>query len=221
MGSTEFKLDVPAWRRFLGEWSAEVLRLLKQIPAEQRSALIERSIAEGSLLRDPATPEAVAALELRIGRSLPESYRRFLLASNGFVVHGLDAEDGALRPAEDIGWLRSNEPGLVAAWSRDDSQVPDDVYFYYGPDQDPVHLRTEYMPSTLQVSDLVDSVVILLNPEIVDARGEWEAWDFGNAFPGAYRYQSFEDLVFGLRTRTLEGLRQLVAFLPMLAARRT
>lgn len=221
MASAELRLDVPAWRRFLGEWSAEVLHLLKQIPAEQRSPLIDRSIAEGSLLRDPATPEAVAELELRIGRRLPESYKRFLLASNGFAVHGLDAEDGMLRPAGDIGWLRSNEPGLVAAWTRDDSHVPDDLYFYYGPDQDPIHLRTEYMPSTLQISDLVDSVVILLNPEIIAVRGEWEAWEFGNAFPGAYRYRSFEELALELRTRTLEGLRQLVAFLPMLAARRT
>lgn len=103
MANTELTLDVPAWRHFLEEWSTEVLGLLKQIPADQRSHLIERSIAEGSLLRDPATPEALAELELRIAKRLPESYRRFLLASNGFVVHGLDAEDGALRPAGDIG----------------------------------------------------------------------------------------------------------------------
>jgi hypothetical protein len=99
--------------------------------------------------------------------------------------------------------------------------VPDEVYYYYGPDQDPVHLRTEYMAGALQVSDFVDSAVVLLNPAVIDAHGEWEAWDFGNEFPGAYRYQSFEELMDGLRTRTVEGMRQAVEFLPSLAARRT
>jgi hypothetical protein len=214
-------LDIIQWKGFLTAWSTEILGLLAQIGPEHRDALMTQSLENGTLMREPATANAISEAESRIGRGLPESYKRFLLASNGFLVHGLDAQDGWLRPVECIGWLHAHEPDLVSAWSRSEYHVPDDLYFNYGPDQDPVHLRTEYMASTLQVSDFVDSVVILLNPEVADEHGEWEGWDFGNAYPGAYRYRSFEGLMMGLRARTVANIRQTIAFLPMLAARRT
>jgi hypothetical protein len=73
---------------------------------------MEQALANGTLLREPASPEAIASMERRIGSSVPESYKRFLLASNGFMVHGLDAQDGMLRPADGVGWLKENEPQL-------------------------------------------------------------------------------------------------------------
>lgn len=73
---------------------------------------MEQALANGTLLREPASPEAIASMERRIGSSVPESYKRFLLASSGFMVHGLDAQDGMLRPADGVGWLKENEPQL-------------------------------------------------------------------------------------------------------------
>lgn len=221
MASHEATFDAAAWRRFLQDWSDDVVCLLKQQRPECMGELAEESLSRGTLLREPASVVDIECLEQRLGVPLPTSYKRFLLVSNGFPVHGLDAEDGSLRPAEAIGWLRDNEPDLVQAWSRTSSPVADELYFNHGPEQDTIHLRAEYMKSTLQLSDFVDSAVVLLNSVVVDARGEWEAWDFSNAFPGAYRYRSFEELMAGLRSRSTQDLRTAIAFFPMLAARRT
>jgi hypothetical protein len=35
----------------------------------------------------------------------------------------------------------------------------------------------------------------LLNPKVIDENGEWEAWEFGNKIPGAYRYRSFWEMM--------------------------
>lgn len=55
----------------------------------------------------PATADAIAAREAALGVRLPDDYRAFLLASNGFhglagLPHGLCA----LLPVEEIGWMR-------------------------------------------------------------------------------------------------------------------
>jgi len=47
----------------------------------------------------------------------------------------------------------------------------------------------------LTISEPGDSAIFLLNPEVVDANGEWEAWFFANWYPGAARYRSFWDLM--------------------------
>jgi hypothetical protein len=65
----------------------------------------------------------------------------------------------------------------------------------YGPNQDTCRFRVEYLQSTLLISDIGDSAVYLLNPEIKTASGEWEAWFFANWHPGAVRYRSFWDLM--------------------------
>jgi len=58
-------------------------------------------------------------------------------------------------------------------------------------------MRRVYLRTALQISseEDCDGDLYLLNPKIVDARGEWEAWDFGNKNPGADRYQSFWEMI--------------------------
>lgn len=41
------------------------------------------------------------------------------------------------------------------------------------------------------------SGLYLLNPRIVTAEGEWEAWFFAHWLPGANRYRSFWELMQG------------------------
>ena len=45
------------------------------------------------------------------------------------------------------------------------------------------------------ISTTVDERVLLINPAAMYQGGEWEAWDFANWYPGAYRYASFAHLV--------------------------
>ncbi len=85
--------------------------------------------------------------------------------------------------------------------------VPDEDYFTYGKDQDAGTLRAEYLPGCLQVSEIGDMAVLLLNPAVQTAEGEWEAWFFAGWLPGARRYRSFYELMEG----ELETTRRLRA----------
>jgi hypothetical protein len=127
-------------------------------------------------------------------------------------LHALDADDVTLFGATELGWLRDITPDLIQVWTEQEILCPDETYFIYGEAQDCINIRPEYMKSALQVSDYVDSAVVLLNPQIVDRHGEWEGWDFGNKFPGAYRYRSFQELMLALKARTIANLEDALAF---------
>jgi hypothetical protein len=204
--------DVSAWRSFLEQWSQDVIALLRREHPEFHSDLASHTLSRGSILRAPASQEDIASAERRLGARLPTSYQRFLQASNGLALHALDAEDAQLFGTSELAWLRDKGCALVDAWSQSGSGCSDEAYFVYGQAQDCVNIRPEYMKSALQLSDYVDSAVVLLNPQIVDGHGEWEAWDFGNNFPGAYRFRSFQQLMVGLKARTIANLEDALAF---------
>jgi hypothetical protein len=206
------QMTVAEWKRFLDTWSQEALTLVKQGDPSYRSDLARRALQRGTLTFPGATEEEIAATEQRLGTPLPESYRRFLQASNGFVVIALDVDDAPLWPAESLRWLKDGEPDFLRAWTADPYSVSNADYFRYGPDQDPVHIRTRYLPDMLQLSPYVEAAVLLMNPRIRTQEGEWEGWDMGDAYPGAFRFQSFERLMQGLRNRTLANLQDAIAF---------
>ena len=212
-GSTaSAEMSVEAWKAFLDDWSRQGLALAARGSAEFRSELGNESLERGSLTFPGASEDDIAAAEARIGESLPESYRRFLMASNGFVILALDVEDARLFSAAEIRWLRDGEPQFIEAWTRHDTPVADADYFNYTPTQDPVHLRPAYLQDALQLSEFVEAAVVLLNPRIRTSTAEWEGWDFGNEWPGAYRYESFERLMLALRERTLANLESAIEF---------
>ena len=73
--------------------------------------------------------------------------------------------------------------------------IPDEEYLIYGEHQSGPAYRAEYLLSALQISDVGDSAVYLLNPEIRTDEGEWEAWFFATWIPGARRYRSFWEMM--------------------------
>lgn len=73
--------------------------------------------------------------------------------------------------------------------------IADEEYFVYGEAQDCSNLRVEYLQTALEISDLGDSAIYLLNPQVITADGEWEAWFFCNWLPGADRYRSFREMM--------------------------
>ena len=93
----------------------------------------------------------------------------------------------------------------IATWASDDEDVPDAGYFVYGKQQDVISLRTPYLRTALQISNphYLDGEFFLLNPQIVTASGEWEAWFFANWLPGAIRYRTFRELMQGEYERFL------------------
>ncbi|WP_326815241.1 SMI1/KNR4 family protein [Streptomyces sp. NBC_01762] len=185
-----------AWRELLQRWSDEWLDpvLHEQEGAEPFSEDVRRARWLG---RAGANLEEVGALEDRLGTVLPASYRQFLLTSDGWLNTTSDIE--RILSAHEVGWTRDLDPDLVTVWSEADgagARIADEEYFVYGEAQAPFLLRPEYMPHTLKISHTPEATdVYLLNPCVVTADGEWEAWFVAHWLPGAVRYQSFWDLM--------------------------
>ncbi|MFJ8438073.1 SMI1/KNR4 family protein [Kitasatospora griseola] len=154
--------------------------------------------ASGWLGTSGAVEADIEVLERRLGAQLPPSYRQFLAATDGWS-HVNDTE-GPFLVAAQVGWLRDLDPDLVDAWGDDEGlpAIPDDEYLQYGEDQDCVIVRREHFRTALQISAWGDSALLMLNPAIVNAQGEWEAWAFANWYPGVFRYPSFWDLMADL-----------------------
>lgn len=202
---SELKFSVADWIEFLGEWNREALEALRRAPPDSLSELAQSALELGSILREPASEAAVQGAGGNLDLDLPESSRRFYRASNGLTIIGLDAEDGVLLPVEDVGMLRDRDPDLVLMHEADKRWPPDSEYFVYGPGQRTVALRSGYFRGLVQLSEWVDAALLLLNPEVKTPEGEWEAWYYGVALPGARRYRSFEDLMIDLRRRSIRN----------------
>jgi len=105
---------------------------------------------------------------------------------------------GALLGSQEIAWFVERNLDWIEAWYQGETEdeTSDEEYFQYGKYQDCVVMRRVYLRTALQISsEDCDGDLYLLNSKIVDARGEWEAWDFGNKNPGADRYQSFWEMI--------------------------
>lgn len=194
------------WRLFLERWSREL------IEAGEEPELAPEIRASGWLGFPGATEEQLAAADARLGTSLPPSYRDFLRASNGW--RGSGTFIWRVWSTDEIDWFRVRNREWIDAYARPlgpssgpirKPSTPDAEYFLYGDDQDSASFRPEYLESALEISEVGDSAIYLLNPEVVTPDGEWEAWFFGNWLPGANRYRSFA----GLMQAEYRSFRQL------------
>ena len=174
-----------------------------------------------TFLKPPATEAEIGALEAKIGTPLPPTYRAFLAISNGadaFPIWGdvsaqsVLARPTGLRDAATVDWIRNGDGMTVRIWT-----APDMVWWQVDPDDHPLYVRLvperEYLlpeigevpegggekgghfRNVLEVSSCIDGYATYLNPLVVDADGEWEAWDFGTKTVGAVRYRSFRALI--------------------------
>ena len=190
-------MDRVSWQALLTRWNAELL----DTPDVLRNLVSPEVVESGWLGYPPATEEQIAAAESRIGKRLPPSYRAFLEVSNGWRLLGHFHWD--VLPADRIEWFRVKNQDWIDAYQHPYASgsfpaVTDDEYFVYGNQQSDLAFRLEYLDALLEVSGVGDSVILLLNPEIVFPNGEWEAWDFGTWYPGAHRYRSFWDMMLHL-----------------------
>ena len=145
-----------------------------------------------------ATDAALAEAEARLGIALPPGYRAFLLTSNGFGPLALGSPP--LRPVGRIGWFLAENQDAVKIYGAaegPDGRTPDEAYFAYDP-AGSADYRPEHLRHALQISDVEDTAVLLLNPQVIDAAGEWEAWFLSNWNPGVTRYRSFAAMVLAL-----------------------
>lgn len=163
--------DTASWRRYLAEYSADVLRTaddddLTEVSDEQRDRLW--------LGFDGATAERLDALQRRLGATLPPSYRAFLEVSDGWVH--LSTFMWTMRTTTTAGWLRDVDPEMAALLEED--EVPG------------------LGERALLVSGDGDAQYWLLDPADVTADGEWAAYVWASWYPGlGERHDSFAALV--------------------------
>ncbi|MBT0768363.1 HEAT repeat domain-containing protein [Kineosporia sp. J2-2] len=170
----------------------------------------------GSVLREPAPETTVAALERRLGTRLPPAYRTFLLTSDGALAQpgtGALPQPGLL-PAAAVRWLRDSDPEFVQTLVFDTiaPHPPNaatgvvhpafDLDFNDRPVPERRYLDTERTSTGLKLGHLLYALDIghddngghiLLNPLMVGADGEWEAWNL--AAPTGTRHRSFTALL--------------------------
>jgi hypothetical protein len=155
--------------------------------------------------RPGASPADIAAVEARLGVTLPPSYRAFLAVADGYDPCDLSF-DPVLQPTASIGWLRDLAAETAEIWSGGADTAPDlDAdYFVYDELQDSVRFHPGHVSGLLLVSTEASEGAWLLNPAVVFPDGEWEAWHLAAYLPGAIRYRSFAELITATISRLSE-----------------
>jgi hypothetical protein len=190
------------WKNFLAEFSLDLLQ-----NDEIRESLPEKVIESGWMGFSGATEEEIGDLENRLGVRLPNSYRNFLKISNGWRNTGYFIN--RVWSTKEVAWFRERHSDWIQAYLvpyRGTLILSDEDYLVYDDRQDSAVFRVEYLKSALEISDIGDDAIYLLNPEIKNTDGEWEAWLFSNWNPGAVRYQSFLNLMQAERHALLEDI---------------
>lgn len=201
---------VEDWNNFLEKWNTAIFENPNEKCIEQYSYEFSEALENECCLWEGATEDDISRLEGRLRTKLPLSYKNFLLASNGFTILNRYCE---IYGTDQIKWFVEENKEWIEIWNGDEDRIDEDwaeiwgidceeddisdeEYIQYG--GDPLLTRSQYMKTALQISSTRDGDVFLLNPMIKDTRDEWEAWDFGNKNPGAYRYRSFWDMMQAL-----------------------
>lgn len=163
------------WWRFLNQWSSDLLASDDAAHWDIPPEIIET----GWIGLPAATDEQIDAAEWRLGVYLPPSYREFLKVSNGWPVMG-NPFTGGLRPVDDI----ERFPVRNQRWLDVIKSLP------ANPDVDVVYpVGDEAFEAAIEICETLDGT-LLLNPLVIDADGEMEAWLFEAEF-GVKRYGSF------------------------------
>ena len=158
------------------EHARELTWLLAAGDEHDRAAEEAKIRTESRWLGFPgASEEAIVARERALGITLPEDYRAFLRASNGFLsMHGFPNGISTLSPVEEIGWLRDLDNGRLEAYARafgdrDGDDIPDEWYV----DQDE-------FARTLRIGESDGNECILLKPPGPGVQlpnwNQWEVW---------------------------------------------
>ena len=168
------------WQGLLTGWSAELLRD-PEFLADHVDTMSPEAIASGWVGYPPASEEQIAALEYRIGATLPPSYRAFLAVSNGWRQTSTFID--RVWSTEDVDWFAVRHQDWIDAYAEPAREADGGAAY------------ADELQSTLQVSDVGDAAIYLLNPHVVSPAGEWEAWFFANWVPGEDRYGSFWELM--------------------------
>lgn len=154
------------WRPFLVTWSAE---WADSLPDDDETRNEDDEIAREArwLGFPPASEERIAAMEERLGRRMPPSYREFLKVSDGW------------RHAGGFVWrLAGTEQ---AHWHDNASGLADVFEGYLDEDAGPEERReADVWRRGLQIDVESDAMYVVLDPADVDEDGEWAVYTWAS-----------------------------------------
>jgi hypothetical protein len=184
------------------EWTPEAIApLLARWDERVRSEVsrfqgLPREVAEhGSVLCEPATEEQVRASEERLGLRLPDSYRAFLLVSNGAHASTLGAEQGAARhgflSVEEIAPAAEADSSYVDIWTEDEVMLNPENDNPPPPGKGVDVRNFAPIRDALLISRPHEAFRDMLVPR--EGKSEWELW--ACAKEGSIAYRSFADFL--------------------------
>ncbi|WP_371102887.1 SMI1/KNR4 family protein [Streptomyces sp. PU_AKi4] len=153
------------WRPFLLEWSGEWADSLPG--GETRGEADEAARQARWLGFPPASEERITALEKRLGRRMPPSYREFLKVSDGWRHAG--GFVSLLAGTADARW-HDDESGLAVMFEE---YLDEDA----GPEE---RWEVDIWRRGLQLDVESDVTYVLLDPEDVDEDGEWAVYTWAS-----------------------------------------
>ncbi|MEU1031661.1 SMI1/KNR4 family protein [Streptomyces mirabilis] len=153
------------WRSFLLKWSGEWADSLPD--GETRGEDDETARQARWLGFPPASTERIAAMEERLGRRMPPSYREFLKVSDGW------------RHAGGFVWLLAGTED--AHWHNNESGLADMFEEYLDEDAGPEERReADIWRRGLQLDVESDITHVLMDPEDADEDGEWAVYTWAS-----------------------------------------
>lgn len=164
-------LDTRTW---LERWSREALEAGDEIALD----VTEQMRTTGWIGSPPASAQQVRDAETKLGRKLPPSLKDFYAVTNGWPVLSMGFD--ALRPVQELGWVRDLESELVAIWS---STEPDDETYAQEPDDGSFLLRRSLLLNTGTDHFLLDPARLTFGR--LQNEPEWAAVGFTSWYPGA------------------------------------
>ncbi|WP_405610082.1 SMI1/KNR4 family protein [Streptomyces sp. NBC_01508] len=172
------------WRPFLLRWSGEWSDWSDSRSDDETRSEGDEAARQGRWLGfPPASEERIVAMEKRLGRQMPPSYRQFLKVSDGWQHAG--GFVWLLAGTTDARW-HDNESGLADMFEED---LDEDA----GPDE---RRDAEIWRRGLQLEVESDATYVLMDPEDVDEDGEWAVytWAGWRAAPPE-RYANFAEFM--------------------------
>ncbi|MFH9059889.1 SMI1/KNR4 family protein [Streptomyces coeruleorubidus] len=153
------------WRSFLLRWSGE---WADSLPDDETRGEDDETARRARWLGfPPASEERIAAMEERLGRRMPPSYREFLKVSDGW------------RHAGGFVWLLAGTED--AHWHNNESELADLFEEYLDEDAGPEERReADIWRRGLQLDVESDVTHVLMDPEDVDEDGEWAVYTWAS-----------------------------------------
>ncbi|MFD5338763.1 SMI1/KNR4 family protein [Streptomyces hawaiiensis] len=153
------------WRSFLLKWSGE---WADHLPDGETPGEDDEAARQARWLGfPPASEERIAAMEERLGRRMPPSYREFLQVTDGW------------RHAGGFVWLLAGTED--AHWHDNASELADTFEEYLEEDAGPEERReADIWRRGLQLDVESDAIYVLMDPEDVDEDGEWAVYTWAS-----------------------------------------